>query len=267
VRVSVAQVVVSDLSGAIAVGAAAGAVGALDLSQLDVDALSRAIRRAEDVSCKSVEATELLTAAKQIKKLRTALAAGSWDSVKAVLEETKELVIAESAMGEFLLAQDELDNQSLLEALSEALETGSASGTVGAVDLSSVQVCFLWFGCRWTVPRTMCSSSLFQVNVLDRAIAFGLEHGAKTPEAQRLLSAAKLIRRLRSVILSGNWEWVGGVLSDARAMKDSLPVCCLKELQVSLPGFFPGRLALSCVIRLPCMCFLWLAAAGTGRVG
>ncbi len=69
---------------------------------------------------------------------------------------------------------------------------------------------------------------------LDRAIAFGLEHGAKTPEALQLLAAAKLIRRLRSVMLSGNWEWVGGVLSDARGMKDALPVCSLKELQVCL---------------------------------
>ncbi len=31
---------------------------------------------------------------------------------------------------------------------------------------------------------------------------------------------------------SGNWDWVGGVLEDARALRDMLPVCCLKELQV-----------------------------------
>ncbi len=130
----------SKLSAAIAVGAPAGAVGSLDLSALDIDALTRAIRQAEDVACKSAEALELLAAAKQIKKLRTALAAGSWDTVKSVLEETKDMEIAESAMSEFMLAQDELDNQSLVEALAEALESGHAVGPVGAIDLSSVNV-------------------------------------------------------------------------------------------------------------------------------
>lgn len=57
-----------------------------------------------------------------------------------MLEETKTLVIAECAAAEFLLAQDELDNQALIEALSEALETGYATGSVGAIDTSSVQV-------------------------------------------------------------------------------------------------------------------------------
>ena len=64
------------------------------------------------------------------------------------------------------------------------------------------------------------------------AIEFAESRGPKTAEATRLLSAAKLIRRLRSVISTDNWEWVGGVLEDARAMRDLLPVCSLKELQV-----------------------------------
>ena len=193
---------------------------------MDVDALSRAVRHAEEVACKSAEALELLAAAKQVKKLRTALAAGAWDTVRNILEETKEMVIADAAMGEFMLAQDELDNQSLLEMLSEALEHGHATGAVGGIDLSSVHVASL-----------------------DKSIAFGLEHGAKTTEAQQLLAAAKLIRRLRSVLLSGNWDWVGGVLSDARAMKDALPVCSLKELQVR-------RLCARCIVitRLQTCC-------------
>jgi hypothetical protein len=52
-------------------------------------------------------------------------------------------------------------------------------------------------------------------------------------ETKQLLAAAKLIRRLRSVVSTGNWEWVGGVLSDAREMRGGLPECCLRELQVS----------------------------------
>ena len=98
---------------------------------------------------------------------------------------------------------------------------------------------------------------------MDRAIAFGLEHGAKTPEALRMLSAAKLIRRLRSVMLSGNWEWVGGVLSDARGMKDALPVCSLKELQVRVD--VPALSALRSVYLRACWCSLrkmnWMIAA------
>ncbi len=62
-----------------------------------------------------------------------------------------------------------------------------------------------------------------------------MERGAKTLDVKRVLAAAKLIRRLRSVMLSGNWEWVGGVLADARVMRDTLPVPCLKELQVCNP--------------------------------
>jgi hypothetical protein len=59
-----------------------------------------------------------------------------------------------------------------------------------------------------------------------------MERGAKTLDVKRVLAAAKLVRRLRSVMVSGNWEWVGGVLADARAMRDTLPQCSLKELQV-----------------------------------
>ncbi len=86
------------------------------------------------------------------------------------------------------------------------------------------------------VPANTCMGL-----VCHRAIALAMDRGAKTLDVKRVLAAAKLIRRLRSVMLSGNWEWVGGVLADARVMRDTLPVPSLKELQVRARAALEGR--------------------------
>ncbi len=92
-----------------------------------------------------------------------------------------------------------------------------------------VPCCVLCVTCRPAPGPVLCTPLR---TLPPSAIAFAEERGPKTAEAAQLLAAAKLIRRLRSVVSTGNWEWVGGVLDEARTLRDQLPVCCLKELQV-----------------------------------
>ncbi len=128
------------LSAAISHGCITGVVGSLDVSEVDVEELSMAVKAVEELGCKSSEAQKLLLTAKQVKKLRTAVASDSWVSITSILDESRDMLIADCAMPEFLLVQDEVDNRVMLSMLLAALESGGATGVVGDVDTSSVDL-------------------------------------------------------------------------------------------------------------------------------
>ena len=134
------QTTVSNLTAAITKGGLSGTVGQLDISDLDVDGLSAAVKVVEDVGCKSTEAQKLLVTAKQVKKLRTAVASDTWAVVASILEESREMMIADAAVPEFLLVQDELDNRAMVSQLLAALESGGAVGEVGDINTATVDV-------------------------------------------------------------------------------------------------------------------------------
>jgi hypothetical protein len=215
---------VSELTAALSAGAVSGTVGALDLSTVDATSLERAIEHAEELGCKTTEAANLLAAAKQVYKLRLALLNDNWsgapppgagegeaaDGVEAVLRESAALPLSDLVRAELGLVQAEVENRRIVTLLSAALATGAARGPVGELDLSSVD----------TVE-------------LDAAIAESTELGPKTEEADKLLQAAKLIRRLRAVLLANNWQWVGSVLLEARSNKGIFPQISLRELQLA----------------------------------
>jgi sugar diacid utilization regulator len=208
-------VIVAELTQALATGSAQGVPGALDLSTVDISALSKALDHAEEIGVRTAEATSLQAAAKVALSLRSALLADNWssedpNSVEAVLREASAGMLSDLARPELSLVQSEVDNRRMIMSLSKALATGAASGAVGELDLRSIETADL-----------------------DAAIADATDTGTKTDEGSRLLQAAKVIRRLRSVLLSGNWQWVGSVLLEARNCKNTFPQISLKELQLA----------------------------------
>ena len=84
--------------------------------------------------------------------------------------------VAKIAVPELALVQGELYNRRLLGLFSHALAAGGASGSPGSLDTAGLS----------TVD-------------LDAAIATAAELGVTTDEVDRLLQAAKLVRRLRAV--------------------------------------------------------------------
>ena len=207
--------VLTDLSNAIAKGKPEGGVGRLDLSKLDISHLEAALNRADELGIKTTEASNVYTAAAVAFKLRSALLADNWSSeegskgVEAVLREFEGTPMSDAVGSELDLLRGELNNRRIVLSLAEALAKGGAKGAVGSIDISDVDT-----------------------TELDVAIARASEtQNGATKEAERLLQAAKMIRRLRSTLLAGNWRWVGSVLLEARQLKHVFPPVSLKELQ------------------------------------
>ena len=91
-----------------------------------------------------------------------------------------------------------------------------------------------WMGGNYTVqPRAIKAANVF-FGIATSGGTLAYQQQAPTREAaDKLLSSAKLVRRLRAVLLAGNWQWVGSVLLEARAVKHVFPAVALKELQLA----------------------------------
>ena len=208
---------VNELSAAMTSGRVSGGPGAIDVSSADASRLERAIDHADELGVKTSEASNLLASAQLLFRLRSALLADRWtpatsdpDGVEAVLRDAASGPVSELAAPELALARAELDNRRLVLSLSAALARGGAKGPIGSLDVRGVDTA-----------------------ELDAAITDASDTGVRTDEADKLLQAAKLIRRLRSVLLAGNWQWVGSVLLEARSAKHVFPSVSLRELQLA----------------------------------
>ena len=93
--------------------------------------------------------------------------------------------MSDIALEELQGAQEESDNRRIVSTISAALLHGGPRGRIGELDISGVQT-----------------------NVLDRAIATAMELGCVSEEAELLLATAKFVRRLRSVLQTGKWDFV-----------------------------------------------------------
>lgn len=207
--------VIKELTTAITTGCASGTIGRIDLADIDTSSLEASLNHADELGVKTTEASNLYTAAAQAYKLRTALVKDNWsgddgEGVESVLKECDDLPMSDLVHPELDLLRGELNNRRIVLSLASALSKGCAKGPVGEMDTSDVDV-----------------------SDLDLAIAQASELGTRTQEADRLLSAAKMVRRLRSVLLAGNWQWVGSVLLEARQLKHIFPPVSLKELQAA----------------------------------
>lgn len=187
-------VLTSALMKALQTGRASGTTGGMDVSSIDVVSLRRALVTADEVGAKTAEAEALVMAGRQILKLRLALVEADWEAVEEVLEQSRELVMSDVALEELQLAQAEADNRRIQAGLTAALQHGGPRGRIGELDVSAIS----------TVG-------------LDGAVALAMELGCCTLEAEKLLATAKLVRRVRSVLQSGNWAFVEQVMGEDRS--------------------------------------------------
>jgi len=205
--------VVSALDAALCSGGAGGPVGGMDLSLVETQPLRDALSLSDSLGVKTREAQSLVVGGRLALDLRLALQEGDWRKVDRVVRAgASASPLAEAAAAELSRASDELDDRRVITALGGALEDpeGSGAGAPGAMDLSAVDT-----------------------SRLDRAVATAVNLGVRTAEAERLLAACKLIRRLRSTLLARNWDWVGSVLEEARSQRNVFPEASLRELQLA----------------------------------
>ena len=202
-------VVMTGLTAAMKTGTVQGDIGALSTDGILTEALTRELERAREIGVKTPDAQRLVASGQQLLALRHGVMAGDWERVREVVEECADMELADIAVAEIQLLHDELNDRQITSMLTTALTTGGPKGKVGDLSLDAVEVA-----------------------LLDAAIAAAVDTGVKTEAAAKLLTSAKIVRRLRSVLLSGNWEWVGSVLSDAREVKEDFPLVSLRELQL-----------------------------------
>jgi hypothetical protein len=104
-----------------------------------------------------------------------------WGFVQAV-KDALEAALPEVSRPEVQLAKAELDNHTIVYQLTEALSKGAAAGEVGFLDLSSVD-----------------SKSLAErIHLVE-------EMGIHTRQAEALVAIAKIIRRVRELMVCGRW--------------------------------------------------------------
>ena len=72
------------------------------------------------------------------------------------------------------------------------------------------------------------------VGRLDVAIAMTMRLGCHTLDARRCLLTALIVRRLRSALIDGDWEFLKQVVEEARAEKDSVVGIAKAEIQLAV---------------------------------
>ena len=157
---------------------AKGPVGALDKEHMDADELQKAIDAADALSVKSVRVSKLLQSAHLVLVMRRGLIADDFTSIIAAVKRIN-FEIDEAASEEVQRVLDEVDNYQVVRDLSGAL-----AGNAG-------------------------------VPMLNRAIRSAVDVGCATPEAQRLLVTAYIVRNLRLAIAEDDDELIGAALAEA----------------------------------------------------
>lgn len=177
------------LVSSIKAGKVGGIVGDIDASKVDAASMDAAF-----ISCdrlggtRTQETSSLMVVARTLRSLRAAVASDDWDSAEAALMLAAGDAAYDIAQAELELCQSELNNRTIIAELTEALSSGSASGTVGAFDASSIDT-----------------------RVLEGDIADARMLGCVTDVARGLLTCSEVIFGLRSAVVSGDWNRGGGV--------------------------------------------------------
>ena len=179
--------IVHQFISALSTGLATGDTGKMETASIVLGDLTKAIKRAEEVTCRSMEAKQLLSTAQIMRQLRQALRADDWDKVHLVLEESEDVGVAPVAEHEQQAALDEAENRTICRELREALSSGGPTGETGQLDISTVDV-----------------------GPLRAAVALAEEIGCKTAGARELLSTAKVVLRVRKALKDTSGEASAG---------------------------------------------------------
>jgi hypothetical protein len=212
------------LRAALATGGPVGDIGHLNVGVVEVAGLEAGLELALQLGARSAPSRALVATASMIRGLRRSLVARKWEVVGAIIDHVTRRADAEptgagapgqGASGPVSLASlwtldldvldtgvapegakeldlmcEELKNRNILLHLTAALGSGMATGAVGEMDTSKVDV-----------------------SALDWAISYAKRMEVHTLEASHLLTTAQLVRKLRAALVAGDWrrlEQVGG---------------------------------------------------------
>jgi hypothetical protein len=118
--------VMSQLKSALTAGAVRGAIGHLNLDEVDVDNLEAAIHYAHHIGCKTQGASQLLATAQLVLRLRQALMVSDLDAARQMLEAVRGKVLAPCADEEVQTIKREVDNWLVISEISAAISNGAA---------------------------------------------------------------------------------------------------------------------------------------------
>ncbi|KAJ8607789.1 hypothetical protein CTAYLR_009238 [Chrysophaeum taylorii] len=190
-------------AGAVVVGANAATLVTLEIATLHA--------REWAPRCGSAAAQEWTRTAELVLACRSAAVEGDWDAVAAALDAARRRENATSAKAaplgpgappsaspraavsvvgpELHLLQDEVNDRSIMVALTRALDAGAVEGSVGALDATRADA-----------------------GPLDRALDLAAElGGAKTSTTDRLVKTAAAVARCRAALATGDAAWESSV--------------------------------------------------------
>ena len=229
------RAILASLSESMLMGQTTGYPGKLHLDAVDLATLNKAIGQAARVGAQSPEAKQMLFTAKVVLRLRQAILAGNYKEAHLTLEAIRGQRLASIAMDEIHLIQDEIDNWRVVTDLTQALSSDSILGTVGAIDLSDVDV----------GPLTVA---------LGRAEDLGI----KTKAAEELVVSAMIVKKLREACQSSDWDAVKQILED----NAGIPISEAAKEEVELV-----RQEVDCRDALETLNSALQAGGATGKVG
>ncbi|KAA0165511.1 hypothetical protein FNF31_01856 [Cafeteria roenbergensis] len=174
-------------------GRATGPVGELDTAHCDPDVLTPVIERGESLGEDlSPPNRALLEVARLMRRLRVALKAHDFASVRRCVGEAMRLLVPGVAVEELRAAKEEADDHAICAQLHDALSRGGAEGTVGALDGSTAEL-----------------------ELLNSRLEHTADLGPQTARAEALFDAGEAVLRLRAALKAGRSAAVPGLLGEA----------------------------------------------------
>jgi hypothetical protein len=133
---------------------------------------------------------------------------GDWAAIRKVVAEAVDARLPEACMVEVFAARDEVDNHHIVKMLTDALEKGYALGTVSRVDTGAIDV-----------------------TTLTERVAQSEELVPKSQRAQALLKLAKIVRKVRLAMQSGDYTALPELCKQAAGIpKEHVPSVTHEEL-------------------------------------
>jgi hypothetical protein len=173
---------------ALTTGRARGDPGHLDVDVISTVELDKKIQLAETYlkeEDRMLRTSELLTAAQDIRTLRTMLKAKAYGEVERVLMKLDGERVAPICLEEIHHAHREVEYHIIAEELRDSLKSGGPKGPIGAMQTDDIDL-----------------------TMLNRAIPHAMDVEFVSENLQRLLMSAVLVKRLRTALKQNRWKVV-----------------------------------------------------------
>ena len=192
-------------------GRARGDPGHLDLDSISTVQLDKNIKLAEtylEEEKRQLRTSELLTAAQDIRTLRTMLKAKAYGEVERVLMKLDGERVTPICLEEIHHAHREVEYHIISEELRDSLKSGGPSGPIGAMEVDDIDL-----------------------TMLNRAIPHAMDVEFVSENLQRLLMSAVLVKRLRTALKQNRWKIVSQLVKFTERKDFDLDKAVIEEVE------------------------------------